>query len=366
MKIEQNYRSTRNVINAANAVVAHNSFGTKLEMFCDNEDGELIQLHTCADPYAEARWIVSEILSNPDKDLSDYAIIYRTNAQSQAFERIMFENGIGYNVFGSQSFYSRKDVRDMLAYLKIFINPFDVDAFKRILGLAKGVGAKSIENIITFANTNMVSLKDSVGLYIADAASKGIKVHGLAGLQQIAKILDTECNKCTDIISNVLNVTGIKQDLYDLGTEEAKERLDIIDEFQDMIHVMENDGSSESMSDIVDQISLLSDAKGEEKASVNCVKLMTAHASKGLEFDTVFLAGAQEGSFPHKNAITENTRDAIEEERRLFYVAMTRAKKKLYITNTEQVRQESTGTVYKVNRSRFVSEIPSYLTERAF
>lgn len=366
MKIEQNYRSTQNIINAANAVVVHNSFGTKLEMFCSNEPGELIQLHTCADPYAEARWVVSEILSNPDKDLSDYAIIYRTNAQSQAFERIMFENGIGYNVFGSQSFYTRKDVRDMLAYLKIFINPYDLDAFKRILGLAKGVGAKTIENIVRFANNNTLTLKESIPAYLEDAKQNGTKVHGIAGLQQVAAILSTECVKCSEVVENMLNITGIKQDLYNLGTEDAKERIDIILEFQDMIHVMEEDEENTSMADIVDQISLLSDAKGEEKAKVNCVKLMTAHASKGLEFDTVFLAGAQEGSFPHKNAITENTQDAIEEERRLFYVAMTRAKKKLYITNTDQVRQESTGMVYKVNRSRFVAEIPSYLTQKAF
>lgn len=362
LKLEQNYRSTKNIIQAANHMISHNQFGTKVQMFCANETGDLIQRRECMDAYDEARWIATEILCN-NKPLSDYAIIYRANFQSRVIEEVFTGAGIGYTVFGSQSFYSRKEVRDLLAYCKLVVNKFDIDAFKRILGTLKGVGKVTIEKIISNAQENCISYHDAIPDYIANNKVSGIIEHRL---QAVSQILNTEYSKCSDVISDVLFLTEYKTDLTSVQTEETAEKLDIINEFVEMVDSMEKNNPDDTMAEIVDQVALLSDTKGEDKANLNAVKLMTAHASKGLEFDTVFIIGAEEGVFPHANALNENSMDAIEEERRLFYVAMTRAKKKLYITNAHQRKQGKDGSLNIASPSRFLREIPKDLTEEAF
>lgn len=369
MKLEKNYRSTKNIINAANNVVNHNSFGTKLEMFCDKGEGDKIQIYNASDTYSEAKWIISEILADSTRKLSDFAIIYRANYQSRIIEEMLVQAGVDYTVFGSQSFYSRKEVRDMLAWLKFCINPYDVDSFKRILGNIKGVGKVTINNIINYANTNMISLRDVVGEYLKSGSASRIKKQMENDLLIANNIFQGNYTSCSQIIERIFNETNIRSSLILLNTEDAKERLDILNEFQNMIHSREVDASNKnvSMIEIVDQVSLLSDAKTDaDKSNVDCVKLMTAHASKGLEFNTVFIIGAQEGSFPHKNAIETCSFKAIEEERRLFYVAMTRAEEKLYITYTTNVKSNENGGIAHVAKSRFINEIPQYLTEEAF
>ena len=362
LKLEQNYRSTKNIIQAANHMISHNQFGTKVQMFCANETGDLIQRRECMDAYDEARWIATEILCN-NKPLSDYAIIYRANFQSRVIEEVFTGAGIGYTVFGSQSFYSRKEVRDLLAYCKLVVNKFDIDAFKRILGTLKGVGKVTIEKIISNAQENCISYHDAIADYIANNKVSGVIEHRL---QAVSQILNTEYSKCSDVISDVLFLTEYKTDLTSVQTEETAEKLDIINEFVEMVDSMEKNNPDDTMAEIVDQVALLSDTKGEDKANLNAVKLMTAHASKGLEFDTVFIIGAEEGVFPHANALNENSMDAIEEERRLFYVAMTRAKKKLYITNAHQRKQGKDDSLNIASPSRFLREIPRDLTEEAF
>ena len=186
-------------------------------------------------------------------------------------------------------------------------------------------------------------------------------------LETVSKILNTKYNKCSDIVSDVLFLTDYKRDLLAIQTEETLEKLDIIDEFEDMIKSMESLAKDETMAEIIDQIALLSETKGAEKEQLNAVKLMTAHASKGLEFDTVFIIGAEEGTFPHANAFMEkNKEEAIEEERRLFYVAMTRAKKKLYITRSCEKKSSKDGGITFLKPSRFLREIPKSLQEDAF
>ena len=362
LKLEQNYRSTKNIIQAANHMISHNQFGTKVQMFCANETGDLIQRRECMDAYDEARWIATEILCNT-KPLSDYAIIYRANFQSRVIEEVFTGAGIGYTVFGSQSFYSRKEVRDLLAYCKLVVNKFDIDAFKRILGTLKGVGKVTIEKIINNAQENCISYHDAIADYIINNKVSGVIEHRL---QAVSQILTTEYSKCSDVISDVLFLTEYKTDLTSVQTEETAEKLDIINEFVEMVDSMEKNNPDDTMAEIVDQVALLSDTKGEDKANLNAVKLMTAHASKGLEFNTVFIIGAEEGVFPHANALNENSMDAIEEERRLFYVAMTRAKKKLYITNAHQRKQGKDGSLNIASPSRFLREIPRDLTEEAF
>lgn len=362
LKLEQNYRSTKTIIQAANHVVNKNRFGTKLQMFCANEVGEKIQILEASDAHDEARWIASEILMNGGKNLSDYAVIYRANFQSRIIEEEFTKCGIGYTIFGSQSFYSRKEVRDLLAYCKLVVNSYDVDSFKRILGTLKGVGKVTIENIITLAQDDCVNFHDAINHYLSNNKVSAAIKHRL---QAVSTILNTNYQKCSDIVKDVLFLTEYRTEIQSSQTEEAMERLTIIDEFVTMIESTETNSPNDTIMEIVDQIALLSDTKGAEKENLNAVKLMTAHASKGLEFNTVFIVGAEEGLFPHANALNENTQDAIEEERRLFYVAMTRAEKKLYITRASQKRAGKDGLIIS-QASRFLYEIPKNLTEEAF
>ena len=361
LKLEQNYRSTKTIIQAANKMINHNKFGTKVQMFCANETGDRIQLFEAADVYSEAKWIASEIIMS-GKNLSDFAIIYRANFQSRAIEEVFTENGIGYTVFGSQSFYSRKEVRDLLAFCKAVLNPNDIDSFKRVLSTLKGVGKQTIDSIVSLAEEQCVNYHNVLKLYYETLKDTSVVRHRLT---VINTILNTEYSSVSDIVTDVLFMTEYRTEISSMNNEDSVEKLEIIDEFQKMVESMEKN-SSDSMAEIIDQVALLSDAKGQEKDSLNAVKLMTAHASKGLEFDTVFIIGAEEGVFPHANSIEENTMDAIEEERRLFYVAMTRAKKKLYITRARQKNAGRDGGIIISKPSRFLKEIPADLTEEAF
>ena len=360
LKLEKNYRSTKNIINAANAMIANNKFGTKINMFCDNEDGTKIQNLKILDPYAEAKWIASEILCS-GKNYEDFAIIYRTNTQSRIIEDILTASGIQYTVFGSQSFYSRKEVKDLIAFCKFIINDTDINAFKRVLSTIRGVGKVTSEAIIKIANDN--NTHNAISNYIATNTVNQTVIYRLNVLD---KICNTKYNKCSDMISDILTLTDYRTNIASVQSEETTEKLAIIDEFVEAIKSMEANNPNDTIEMIIDQVALLSDAKGAEKAELNAVKLMTAHASKGLEFDTVFIVGAEEGMFPHANAINENTLNAIEEERRLFYVAMTRAKKNLYITHCMQRKMGSEGSLNTCSESRFIEEIPKDLIEEAF
>jgi DNA helicase-2/ATP-dependent DNA helicase PcrA len=362
LKLEQNYRSTKTIIQAANQMINHNVFGTKVQMFCANEEGEKIQILEAIDAHDEARWIASEILMSGNKNFSDYAVIYRANFQSRILEEEFTKCGIGYTVFGSQSFYSRKEVRDLLAYCKLVVNPYDIESFKRILGTLKGVGKITIDNIVTNAQDNCINFHDAINAYLPNMKAGAVRHR----LETVSTILNTQYNKCSDIINDVLFLTEYRTELTNVQTEETEEKLAIIDEFLEMTTSMEANAKDETMAEIIDQIALLSDTKGAEKEQLNAVKFMTAHASKGLEFKNVFIVGAEEGLFPHTNALNENTSEAIEEERRLFYVAMTRAKKKLYITRACQKRAGKEGGLIVSKASRFLREIPRHLTEETF
>lgn len=362
LRLEQNYRSTKNIINAANNVVKYNSFGTKLEMFCDNEEGAKVQLYKANNSFTEAEWVISEILTTHNyvnKDYSDFAIIYRANFQSRLFEEALTKCGIPYVVFGSGSFYSRKEVKDLLAFCKCVVNPFDTDSFRRALSTFKGVGNKTIETIIENANTNRITLKSALEDYINNSARPNIK----PSLSQMYTVLDRGYSKCTDIIDNVFLCTRYRDSMAIINTDEARDSVQIMDEFKDMIQSIEERETEQTISEMLDEISLLTDAKGDQKANTNAVKLMTAHASKGLEFDTVFIVGAEEGLFPHANAIGTGNIFDIEEERRLFYVAMTRAEKRLYITNAKNKRNNNESVFRPVSASRFIDEIPESLKE---
>lgn len=361
LKLEQNYRSTKTIIDAANHVVNHNNFGTKLQMFCSNAQGDLIQTLEAGDTHQEAKWIAAEILIG-DRPLSDYAIIYRANFQSRIIEEEFTKAGIGYTVFGSQSFYSRKEVRDLIAWCKAAINANDIEAFRRVLKSTKGIGTVTINSILEYAANNNMDYHTGLASYVSGLKRSVAAVR----LDVISAILNGNHTSCSDIVKDVLLMTEYRTDIAAVQTEESMEKLAIIDEFVEMLNSMETNNPQDSMAEIIDQVSMLSDAKGAEKQQLDAVKLMTAHASKGLEFPVVFIIGAEEGVFPHANAIDANTRDAIEEERRLFYVAMTRAKSKLYITRAARKPAGKDGGFIMARASRFLREIPSDLREEAF
>jgi len=363
LKLEQNYRSSQTIIEAANAMINHNSFGTKVQMFCDNDAGDKVQIYQANDIFTEARWISSEIMLAGSKNFSNFAIIYRANAQARIIEEEFTKFGINYTVFGSQSFYTRKEVRDLLAYCKCVVNNTDMTSFKRILGTLKGVGKVTIENIIDYAQNNCLNFHDVIPAYIK---SHKISANIQYRLESVSRILAKEYTACSDILKDVIDLTDYRKEIAMVYSEDTAERLSIIDEFVVMTASMEANTESDTMGEIIDQIALLSETKGAEKAELNAVKLMTAHSSKGLEFDTVFIIGAEEGVFPHANSLNENTKNAIEEERRLFYVAMTRAKRKLYITRAAVKKNGKDSGYINTRPSRFLNEIPKHLTEDAF
>lgn len=358
LRLEQNYRSTKTIINAANSVIAHNNFGAKINMFTANDEGEKIKTFECNDPYEEAKWVSSEILFRSDKKFEDFAIIYRANYQSRVIEEELNKNGIPYTIFGALSFYGRKEVKDLLAWLKLYSNPSDVVSFKRVASTFKGVGEAKIAKVTTYAEENGVDYIKA----LVDVTNSDKRVSELVPM---ALVLNTKHDTCFDIIQSVIDDTSYRSDIAVLCTEDSAERLDIIDEFLAMLDNMANEKKL-SMEETIDQIALLSETKGEEKQNLNAVKLMTAHASKGLEFDTVFIVGAEEGTFPHSNSLAEHSAEAIEEERRLFYVAMTRAEKELYITNSRMRKQNLSSVAQYTLKSRFVNEIPKCFTVEAF
>jgi DNA helicase-2/ATP-dependent DNA helicase PcrA len=363
LKLEKNYRSTKNIINAANKVVCNNSFGTKLEMFCDNNIGDKVQIHSSNTQFEEAQWILSEIQVDKQitgKSYSDYAIIYRANYQSRIIEDQFTREGIPYVVFGATSFYSRKETRDLLAYCKVVANPMDTEAFLRVLGTLSGVGKQTAEKIATMDKNS----HDAIRKFVANPPGR-ITVKAMNAITNLAKIVTDSYNSCSEIVNAVINTTDYRKKFVGLHNQDAAESIEIIDEFVDMITSMENDDPSTGIIDMIDKISLLSDAKGADKEKQDAVKFMTAHASKGLEFDTVYVIGCEDGSFPHINALqSSNPKDSIEEERRLFYVAMTRAKQKLYITYSKSKMKKDVGMVSS-NPSRFIAEIPEEFTENA-
>ena len=370
LKLEMNYRSTGNIIAGANAVINHNSFGEKINMVSANEIGDKIGLKYfdglipgTNNELGEAKWIASEIkllVSNKIKSYSDFAIIYRTNIQSKDLEKIFMQYGIPYTIIGSSSFWASKEMRDILAFCKVVFNPNDVSSFKRALSTIRGVGKTTIEKITNYMKNNNLKACDVLShIALNNPTLYKVSSNSQLELNKLNKLLNHGYTTCSEVAEYVINNTAYADDLRMSSSDEAQEKLEIINETVESFLQFEKNG--DDAGSVIDQISLMSDAKGAQKEELNAVKFMSAHSCKGLEFDTVFLSGAEEGLFPHWNAIkTGNKTKSVEEERRLFYVAMTRAKKKLYITACKKRKDQI------VKLSRFVNEIPEYLLEECF
>lgn len=344
--LEQNYRSTKTILNAANSVIKNNIQKKDKNLWTDNETGEKIKYVRAVDEKDEASFVTREIKSLKEQGISldDIAVLYRTNAQSRTIEEGFLNSNIPYRIVGAFAFYSRKEIKDLLAYLKLIYNPKDDVSLMRIINYPKrGIGAKTIDNLSMDAVLNNASMFDSI-----------IKGKELEFKNLILKMKEeSDSLSLTETIDMVLDKSGIKADLESEHTLEADIRLENLNEFKSITKTFEEESGIASLEDFLNEVSLVSDVNDQKEDNTPKVTLMTIHAVKGLEFQYVFVVGMEENIFPHVNCV--EGQDGIEEERRLCYVAITRAKKKLYLINA--LKRMLFGRTSVNMPSRFISEI---------
>ena len=344
--LEQNYRSTKTILNAANSVIKNNIKKKDKNLWTDNETGEKIKYVRAIDEKEEASFVTREIKSLKEQGamLDEIAVLYRTNAQSRTIEEGFLNSNIPYRVVGAFAFYSRKEIKDLLAYLKLIYNARDDVSLLRVINYPKrGIGAKTIDNLSMDAILNNTSIFDSI--------NKGKELE----FKKLILSMKEESNNLslTETIDMVLDRSGIKADLESEHTLEADIRLENLQEFKSITKTFEEESGIASLEDFLNEISLVSDVNEQKDDTTAKVTLMTIHAVKGLEFKYVFVIGMEENIFPHVNCIEQQ--DGLEEERRLCYVAITRAKKRLYLLNT--LKRTLFGKTSVNMPSRFISEI---------
>lgn len=362
IKLEQNYRCTGNILKAANAVIKHNENKYDKKLWTENEEGHLPCIYCGEDEYDEGRYIVEQINHLKTEEYyknSDFTILYRMNAQSRAIEDILMREGIPYKVIGGLKFYERKEIKDIIAYLRLIHNSADNLSLKRIINEPKrGIGKTSIEQI------QEISDKTGNSMYeiIRNAQEYGLTrvfSNSRDFIEQIEYLKSKKDElKISDLIKETLNKTGYTKALENENSVEAETRIENLEEFLTVAIEFEEESADNTLAEFLENITLSSDIDGMEDQD-DLVTLMTLHSAKGLEFPVVFLIGMEEGIFPGYKTIGEP--QALEEERRLFYVGITRAKQYLYLTCAKH-RTIFGSTSYN-QVSRFVKEIPEELLE---
>lgn len=350
--LEQNYRSTKTILNAANSVIKNNINKKDKNLWTDNGTGEKIKYVRTNDEKDEALYVTREIrnLVNNGVSLDDIAVLYRTNAQSRTIEEGFLNSNIPYRIVGAFAFYSRKEIKDLLAYLKLIYNTKDDVSLMRIINYPKRkIGAKTIENLSMDAVLNGTSMFDVI------SSGKELEFKKLI-LEMKEK---SEVLSLTETIDMVLDLSGIKSELESEHTLEADIRLENLNEFKSITKTFEEESGIASLEDFLNEVSLVSDVNDQKNDDLPKVTLMTIHAVKGLEYKYVFVIGMEENIFPHVNSCEED--GGIEEERRLCYVAITRAKEKLYLVNA--LRRMLYGKTSVNMPSRFINEIDKDLID---
>ena len=345
--LEENYRSTKTILNAANSVIKHNKLRKDKNLWSNNEEGNKIKYIKTDDEKAEGEYIVKQKKELVEKNINyeDIAILYRTNAQSRTVEEAMLKANIPYRVVGSFYFYNRKEIKDLLCYLRLINNPKDDVSLTRVINVPKrGIGNVTISNITVSSEEQGISMFEAINIG-KDLEFKKLIEH----LQETCQNMSL-----TEMVEEVLSKTGLREELEKEKTLENEIRLENLEEFKSITLSYENEYGEISLDDFLNEISLVADIT-EHKDNTNKVSLMTVHSVKGLEYEYVFLVGIEEGIFPHYNSLNEGTNDAIEEERRLMYVAITRAKKDLWIINAK--RRLLYGQTNANPPSRFIDEI---------
>ncbi len=363
-KLEQNYRSTQNIVDAANSIILNNRDQIQKDVWTSNPQGELIKVVKTFSDNEEGKFVANDIFENKNNNQLnnlDFAILYRTNAQSRSMEEALRKINIPYKIYGGQSFYQRKEIKDLLAYFRLVANPADEEAFKRIINYPKrGIGQTSIDKLTIAANNN----DTTIWKVIENPAENGLSLPSgtFTKIQEFVLMIKSFASKINktnayEIAEEIAKVSGLFRELYSDKTPEGvsryeniQELLNGIKEFTDAQYTEEN---LKTLPDFLIDVALLTDADNDDPEDKDKVTLMTIHSAKGLEFPYVYIVGMEENLFPSQLSI--NTRSELEEERRLFYVAVTRAETKCTLTYaTSRYRW---GQVTQCEPSRFIDEI---------
>ena len=349
--LKKNYRSTKNILDAANSVIKNNKLRHPKELESVKGDGQLITYYRARNGVDEVNYVADEINKlKKDVSLDEIVILYRTNAQSRLFEEEFLKRNIPYRIIGAINFYARREIKDLMAYLKVINNPRDSISLLRAINTPKrGIGNKTIEEIISKSNDEGISLFDAI------TSGKALSFKNM--ILELQK--ESEHLSLTELVELVLDKSSLRTELQKENSVEAETRLENLEEFKSITKSFEDKYGLISLPDFLYEVSLISD-NTEITDSSNRVTLMTIHSVKGLEFDYVFITGVEEGLFPHMNSMNSNSE--IEEERRLCYVAITRARLKLYITNSRSRVLYGSEQVNPV--SRFVNEIDDNLLDK--
>ena len=349
--LEQNYRSTKTILSAANSVIKNNEYRKDKNLWSDNGEGDKVTYYKSFDEIDEVFYVIRKIKELREKNipLTDIAILYRTNAQSRVFEQELLKVNIPFRIIGSFYFYSRKEIKDLLAYLRLINNPADDISLLRVINTPKrGIGAKTISTIEEIAREKNISMFDAI--------TSGKELEFKKTILELQNKLND--SSLTEFIDIVLDKTGLKKSLEEEHTLEADIRIENLEEFKSVTKSFEERVGLISLEEFLLEVSLVSDIE-EYKDDPNRITLMTVHSVKGLEYPYVFLTGLEEGMFPHRNSY--GSKDEMEEERRLMYVAITRAKEKLYITSAK--KRMIYGQEQASVQSRFISEIMEELID---
>lgn len=369
-KLEQNYRSTSNIVEAANSLIEKNKTRLDKTIFTANDAGGKIKIMRTLSDGEEGRWVANSIFDNAmnlQMSHNDFAILYRTNAQSRAMEDALRKKGIKYKIFGGLSFYQRKEIKDLLAYLRVLINPNDEEALKRIINYpARGIGDTTMDKLAVAAN----HYNKSLFAIISDLESTDIKIQGgtKTKLNNFSTLIQSlqitaQGNNAFEVADEVVKRVGLIKDLQVDGTPEAVSRVENVQELlngmKDFIEERKEQDLDNSLTAFLEDVALASTFDNKEDDDTPMVSLMTIHLAKGLEFPYVYIVGMEEGLFP--SAMSVNTRSELEEERRLFYVALTRAEKQAYLSFAHT--RYRWGKLIDCEPSRFLEEIDDVFIE---
>ncbi len=366
IKLEQNYRSTSNILNAANEVIHHNQGRKDKRLWTDNGAGVPVRFRQFQNAFEEAEHVIGNITSHIQKEEAEYkdhAILYRTNAQSRLFEEKLIYANIPYKIIGGVNFYARKEIKDLLAYLKTVDNGRDEVAVRRIINVPKrGIGATTLSRVGEYAVANDMGFYEAllnaeqipgIGRGASKVLPFTVLIQTLRAKQEHAKV--------SELLETILEETGYRRELILEGTDESEARLENIDELMSKVKDYDENAENPSLSGFLEEVALVADIDNLEEES-NHVVLMTLHSAKGLEFPYVYMVGMEEGLFPsYMSIVADNPQEEIEEERRLCYVGITRAKKELTMTAARQ--RMLRGEVQYNMISRFVKEIPDEYLE---
>ena len=366
IKLEQNYRSTQNILNAANGVISHNIGRKDKTLWTDNEEGKKIGFRQFETGYDEAEYIANDIESCVREGryhYGDCAVLYRTNAQSRLFEEKFIVSNIPYKIVGGVNFYARKEIKDLLAYLKTIDNARDDLAVRRIINVPKrGIGATTLSRVADYAATEDISFYQALRMAedIPTIGKSAVKIRPFVNFIQVMRS-KMNLMSVSDLLKEVIDETGYVRELEAEGTDEAIARIENIDELISKVVAYEESEEHPTLSGFLEEVALVADIDSLEEESDYAV-LMTLHSAKGLEFPKVYLAGMEDGLFPSYMSITsDNSTEELEEERRLAYVGITRAKEELSVTCARQRMIRGETQYNKV--SRFVKEIPGELLD---